>query len=533
MYFKINILVIAILGVSALVVSAHAAEPLANIDEVNKALTDAKAGDTVIIKDGIYRDAFITMPASGEEGKPVTLTAQTPGGVIFTGNAPHPSTATIMLTGKYQHVTGLVFHKSTGGPAVWFKGATFSRLSHCAFNESGETRSVFSHMIEMGEDAADNEIDHCYMSRSISMSIGTRGGALRCKIHHNWWRDITALSSNGQEPLQLQYGRAGQQPDLTETPVASLFALVEYNLFDGACGDEEIVSVKSNDNTIRYNTFLAHPTANKGGLNVRHAHRTVVDSNVFLGTDYGVRVSGDDNVIINNYIERPTNGIRLTAGGPNRWAYLPARNTLVANNTVIDSAYSAMEIATYMGMKDPKGGPNVVSIYPTGNRILNNLLVSKRPDSVVRLPPPETGDVKSNEYRNNLGWCAKAKSVGDIKVPDGVEIADPKLAKAGDHFRPEPGSPALGKGILVKQAKADITGHARSETPDIGCEQVTGGSLTSLRVMSPKEVGPEWMKGDHATLDKEFGLMAIRELVNKYPDDVEYRKRLRDAVDAK
>jgi len=138
----------------------------------------------------------------------------------------------------------------------------------------------------VGENATDNRIDHCYLAKSLSMSIGTRYGAARCRIDHNWFRDIVAKSSNGQEAIQLQgYRLAKEKP---HTPIQEgdhrLFCLVEYNYFDGACGDDEIISVKSDDNTIRCNAFLKHPTRNRGGLVIRGGDRNVVDSNCFLGT---------------------------------------------------------------------------------------------------------------------------------------------------------------------------------------------------------------------------------------------------------
>ncbi|HOF19328.1 MAG TPA: chondroitinase-B domain-containing protein [Phycisphaerae bacterium] len=518
------------LAMNAAASAAETVGPLSDIAAINKALAAARPGDTILIRNGAYPgDVRIVMTAEGEKDKPITLAAETPGKVFFTGGGTHQSFPTITLTGSFLHVTGFVFHKSAGGVAVHFRNARFSRLSHCAFNESGESRSVMTHMIEMGEDSADSEVDHCYMARSLSMSLGTRGGALRPNIHHNWWRDIVARASNGQEALQLRGDKAGQKGDLIDTPAASLFALVEYNLFDGACGDEEIISVKSNDNVIRHNTFLAHPTANKGGLNVRHAHRTVVDSNFFFGTGYGVRVSGDDNVVVNNYIERPVKGIRLTGGGTHGWAYRPCRNGLIANNTVIDAEEVALDIGTYMGMKDPNGGPNVVNLYPSGNRVCNNLFTCKRAEGVVSFPLPETGEVKPNDYRNNLAFCRGA-TAETLRLPEGFSIVDPQLAKEGRLFSPQADSPALGKALPLEPVKEDVFGRARGSTPDIGCEQVSGGAAAKRRPLTSKDVGPDWMKGEFLPLEKEAALIEVREMLKKYPDP-QFRKRLHQAVD--
>ena len=66
-----------------------------------------------------------------------------------------------------------------------------------------------------------------------------------------------------------------------------------------------MVSIKSCDNTIRYNTFLS----SLGTVSLRHGHRSIVEGNYFLGegkkigTDGsgGIRVYGKDHKIINNY----------------------------------------------------------------------------------------------------------------------------------------------------------------------------------------------------------------------------------------
>ena len=504
-----------VLGLAAVV---QAGAPLASVDEINAALAAAKPGDTIVIKDGLYRDARITLTASGEKDKLITLAPQTPGGVFLTGKSR------ITMVGKYQHVTGLIFHESIGGYEMNFgngKDATaqFCRVSHCAFIRSGDLAKVYAHMIEVAKDSTDNEIDHCYIAQTNSMSIGARAGAVRTKIHHNWIRDIVARSSNGQEAIQL--GAPIDQP---------LSTLVEYNLFDGACGDEEIISVKSSGNVIRYNTFLKHPTANKGGLNVRHGNDNLVDSNIFIGTDYGVRVSGARNIVINNYIERPRKGIRLTAGGTNGWAYLPAVNGLVANNTVIDAREGALDLGLFMGMKDA-ASENVVNIYSTGNRIYNNILLGAKFDSVVS--DPEHDKQLDNDIRNNIVFSAPAKETEmQANLPAGMTWIDPKLSPSDDGglVRPRQDSPAVAAGIPLEQVTEDLFGRSRTGTLGLGCELIASSAPPQRRQLTPRDVGPDWMNGDYIALEKNAGVLDLQSLIQKYPD-AGYRQQLREALD--
>ncbi|HAU38963.1 MAG TPA: hypothetical protein DCX07_14775 [Phycisphaerales bacterium] len=509
--------------------AAQAAAPLSDVAAINKALENAKPGDTILIKNGVYADARIAIPTSGEKDKPIILAAETPGKVTFTGRSR------IVLGGKSLHLTGMVFHKNIGGTAVEFKAAQHCRLSHTAFNESGDTKSVFAHMVEVGEGSADNRIDHCYLAKSLSMSIGTRTGALRIQIDHNWFQDIVSRSSNGQEAVQLL---AFNEID---APEHSLFATVEYNLFDGACGDEEILSVKSSGNLIRYNTFLGHPTHNKGGLNVRHGHNNRIDSNTFLRTDYGVRVSGSGNVVINNYIEGVRVGLRLAAGGTNGWAYLPCKDGVFANNTIVNAA-TGMDVALFFGMKDTKtGSSNLVNIYPSGNRIYNNILTAADPNQLVCDRAESLAaelnvkrDATANDYRNNIVFLTKDASE-PIRMPEGFggfTVADPKLGKGDGREKPQAGSPALGGGISVEQVKEDIRGRPRGAKPDIGCEEVSSIAAPKPHTLplTAKDVGPDWMKGDSTCLEKDAGAEELKTLIRRYPS-AEYRQRLRKVLD--
>jgi len=502
-----------------------ASEPLSDLQAVNKALAEAKPGQTVFLADGVYRDADIKLPVSGEKDKPITLAAQTPGKVLFTG------TSRITLAGNYLHLTGMFFHKNQILMVVRFQQANHCRLSHCAFNESGDPNSTFTKIVEVGVDSHDNEIDHCYFARSISMSVGVRGGALRPNIHHNWFRDIVARASNGQEAVQL-----GGPPNLGDRPLKpeewNLHSTVEHNLFDGACGDEEIISVKSSDNVIRYNTFLGHPTANKGGLCIRHGHRNVVESNTFLGTAYGVRISGDENVLINNYLENVGSGFVLTAGGTKNKPYIPCRNGLFANNTVVDAAVSPFMVGAFYNMPDTRDPENSITVYPSGNRICNNILTGKKDYAIVwDRGDPKKSELGSNEFQNNLGFCARAKKVEDMKLPTGVTGEDPKLTTGGGRARPGQGSPAIGKGMVLAQVKDDIAGRPRDGKPDIGCEEVSSGASARRRTLTPKDVGPDWMKGDSVALEKEGIVLEVQALIRKYPE-AEFRARMHEVIDS-
>ena len=60
-------------------------------------------GDTIILKDGIWRDFEIVFEGAGEPDRPITLRAETPGEVFITGQS------NLALAGEHLLVSGLVF----------------------------------------------------------------------------------------------------------------------------------------------------------------------------------------------------------------------------------------------------------------------------------------------------------------------------------------------------------------------------------------------------------------------------------------
>ena len=123
--------------------------------------------------------------------------------------------------------------------------------------------------------------------------------------------------------------------------------VVEHNLFERCDGEIEIISSKSCENVYRYNTFQNC----EGTLTLRHGNRCTVEGNFFIGNHKrgsgGIRVIGEDHVIINNYIDGvDKGGFWITAGVPNSPlnGYYCARRATIAFNTVVDSRGPCLEL---------------------------------------------------------------------------------------------------------------------------------------------------------------------------------------------
>src|SRR5690242_9649077 len=91
-------LVLAIAGAALIVLAPRAGaveRRAADTGELRAALQAARPGDVVVMRNGVWKDVAIDFKAEATARAPVRLRAQTPGGVVLSGNsrltflAPH------------------------------------------------------------------------------------------------------------------------------------------------------------------------------------------------------------------------------------------------------------------------------------------------------------------------------------------------------------------------------------------------------------------------------------------------------------
>ncbi len=266
------------------------------------------------------------------------------------------------LDGAYLVISGIHL-KDFGGPeAADGKGngdgiailANHSRLTDCAI-ENGKTHFMV-HLI-----GSDNRMDHCFLAGKtsgeptfqIEVPFDRPDNDL---IDHNHFGERKPLGRNGGETIRVGY--SGQSMNSSK-------AIVEHNLFDRCDGEIEIISSKSCDNIYRYNTFLDCA----GMLTLRHGNRAVVEGNFFIAhhkkDSGGIRIIGEDHVIVNNYIDGVDKGaFWITSGVPNSKLiqYICARRAIIAHNTVVDSAGPYIDLAAGMNGAGRKIKPDQLTI---------------------------------------------------------------------------------------------------------------------------------------------------------------------------
>jgi poly(beta-D-mannuronate) lyase len=300
------------------------------------------------------------------------------------------------------------------------------------------------------------------------------------RFDHNYFQDIRRLSSNGQEPIQL-----GQ--DQSALGHVSVRAVVEYNLFENASGDGEIISNKSADNIIRRNTMRD----SKAGISLRGGRNTLVEGNYCRRTR-GIRIFGDGHTVVNNYLEETDFGICLDAGQHSKGgfvnrevsgSYEAASDVLIANNTIVNPTVCGIAL----GLKNGQKHQGVVrSVFPSDIAIVNNLITGTRG---VLILDDGSRDLK---WRTNIAWPRHEARLG--LSDQGIIETDPQLTR-GSTIRYLPGSdsPARDAGTVLKKIVADYAGRQRVGSPDIGCDEISQAEVVN-RPLRPNDVGPSWRR---------------------------------------
>ncbi|WP_214628404.1 S-layer homology domain-containing protein [Paenibacillus agaridevorans] len=325
-------------------------------------------------------------------------------------------------------------------------------------------------------------------------------------IEYNRFHGIGPRVSNGLEAIRL---------GLSSLSLSSGFVTIQYNLFDGLNGEDEIISVKSSDNIIRYNTIRN----SYGGIVARHGHRNSFYGNYLIGDGEtpglsGFRIYGNDHKIYNNYMEGLTDRvIRLDGGthdaGPDgstnptvRWGSpeqtaelnsLPAEtrtellrghwrqyNVQIFNNTIVNVGNNTTAISL--------GGR---TYQPVATKVYNNLIFSNsgtifNETGPVQSAPPSERTVYAGNLIEGIAIPANNNAIAG-----GFEKKELKLVRSADRMiRLSAISPAVDAAKPPYVASEDMDGQPRVGGTDVGADEYNPGAPVSRRPLTTADVGP-------------------------------------------
>lgn len=310
-------------------------------------------------------------------------------------------------------------------------------------------------------------------------------------IHHNHFRNIAPVPQGedfNENTFEGDTDREAIVFGVSDSQDVQTNYVVESNLFEDCDGENEIITVKTSNNTIRNNTFKN----SLGSVSIRFGAQTNVYGNYFLadGSNQhvfendtgGVRIYGSGHLIFNNYFQGLTGtGYRMpilldsgdstdSSGGSK---HERSSGVQVVHNTVVDCTSG-------IGL----GGVNAsYDEPPLNNTIANNLIVNTQ--SSLLVISAESGTV----FDKNWGYGAE---LGASLAPAEFSVSDTlPLTSAGGFYVLSEASPGRDAGSISYESfvTRDIEGQTRS-APDIGADEYSTEPVTA-RALVADDVGPQ------------------------------------------
>ncbi|MBQ4913648.1 DUF4957 domain-containing protein [Maribacter sp. MMG018] len=364
-----------------------------NVAEFEERLKTVRPGDSIVLANGIWSDSELLFEAKGTADKPITLTVEEKGKVIFEG------ASNLRIAGEHLIVKGLVFKNgyTPTTEVISFKKdnetlAYNSRLTECVIDgfTNPERHEPDTWVALYGKN---NRVDHNHLvgktNRGVTMIVRLNSEESQenhHRIDHNYFGPRSTLGSNGGETLRIgtsHYSRTNS------------YTVVEVNYFDRCNGELETVSNKSCSNTYKNNVFYEC----KGTLTLRHGNRNIVDSNALIGNGVpntgGLRVINGQQTVTNNYAFGLT-GIRFSGAlvvmngifnSPiNR--YDQVKDAIIKNNTFIDSDH----IQLGAGADEERNAP------PDNSVMADNIFYNENKDDVFTAYT----NISGIKFENNL-----------------------------------------------------------------------------------------------------------------------------------
>ncbi|MGW4215129.1 polysaccharide lyase 6 family protein [Lentzea sp. NPDC004789] len=438
---------LAAIGAAALLSSSVQAPAYAavvsvpNVTALQAAINAARAGQRIVLADGVHR---ATKPIKITKSK-ITIAARHAGRAVFeTGGFEFGAVRGVT-------VEGFVF---TGTSKLDVPAAAeATRITRTTFDGDKDGASLTV-------SANDVQVDHnTFSNRSnegVYLQITGPDGAIaqRTWVHHNYFYNHHYDGTNGGESIRLGYSYKQQ---------LSAYAVIENNLFEKANGDPEAISVKSSDNTVRYNTIRD----SKGYIVLRHGNRTTVEGNLLFGS--GIRFHGNDHKVFNNYVENTGDraivfgrGSEADSGPTSKLHDRPDRvavtfNTLIGTGAVVD---------------------NDTDTYAPKDCVFANNIIKGSSSKFIDMMSGAT--VK---YEGNIIWG------GTAGITSGYRSVDPKLVRdANGLLRLSSSSPAIESSAgTYSYVTRDFDPQSRVGRPDVGADEYSSSAVR--KALTAADVG--------------------------------------------
>jgi len=446
---------------------------VSSIAALQTACNNSVSGDVIILADGTYLDVTLNINKSN-----ITVKSQTPGGVYLNGADD------ININANYVTFSGFQFTNGNIGSSYLIEVYG----SHDILTQLNFSGYYAKKYIEIKAGTSYDEISYCNMEKKpadaisgctiqISTSATVPGYH---KIKYCSFQDYYGLGGdNGNEPVRIGLGAEYLNKSRT---------IVEHCYFKNTgLGDSESISIKCEENVIRFCTFTNQQNAM---LCFRNGDNNVAYGNFFINAG-GIRVKEANNIFCyNNYFEN--SGVGSTADAVTFVYVAPLVPPTTASPRTMNLNNINFIHNTYYNCGDIDLG----GIGATGNIWANNIF--QKSSGTIYTNPNIGSTWAGNIYQGNIG----------ITQPSGMTSANPFLTLNSEGYHGlSPLSPIdnanasypmiLDIPVLDDDPNLlfDISGQARPATvtlKDVGCDEYTTGTTTNHPLIL-SEVGPSYL----------------------------------------
>lgn len=461
--------VFALAGAGLLFVQPARAQTslVTSIAALQAAINGAAPGDVIQLADGTYLNASLSIGTSN-----ITVQAQTPGGVYLNGSDA------ITISGSYDTFSGFQFTSGSISGFVITVTGSHNTLTQLNFNGYSAQKYIVlkapSHDNSVTWSNFQNKPASAPQGNLIHIDPDASVPGYDTISHNSFQHMPGAGGDNGNEPIRI--GNGAQSTYSSRT-------VVEYNYFeDTGRGDSEAISVKSRDNTLRWNTMRNNPDAM---FVFRNGDNNVAYGNFFIYSG-GIRVKEANNIwVYNNHFEYAgvggtMNAVTYDYVSPN------LKNVNFIHNTFFE--------------------PNVISLGggATGNTWANNLL-TKTSGSLF------SGSASGIAWAGNLyhgslgitipaGGATEKADVGLVPNAHGFQglvAGSPAIDAASSNYPAVYDIPVINDDPTLA---LDVEGQSRPlgrTQKDVGADELSDAATTN-QPLTLNDVGPSYLRASTA-----------------------------------
>jgi len=473
-----------------------------NIAELNDAIKEAKPGDNIVLKDGVWKDVQIKFRGKGTKDNPITLKAETAGKVTIEGESY------LKFGGEYLVVEGLHFKNgfSPSNAVIDFRINLKDAPDEIA-NNCKVTNCVIEDFNKLKRDNSDLWVNfwgrHNELSNSYIAGKTNRGPTVRVNIAGiESINNYHQIVNNHFGPRPVKGGPSGETIQLGDsyTSMSPSHTMVANNLFEECNGEVEVISSKTNFNVFKNNVFYK----SEGSLVTRHGNYSMIDGNYFIGDGVnenygGIRIINTGHWVVNNYFyglkgRSFRSPLAVMNGIPksplNR--YNQVTDVVVAYNTYVNcSSPWQFGVGTNIAQADVLPKSEIRSARAIRTTVANNIVYNEKGlETIVVENDKADGVMFKNNIINNQGVAFKEFNGGIVEASlDLKKLSDNIYIPTGipNDFEPY-------NGFDFDTIEKDLLGVSRKDNESIGA--ITGKNVSNPNILDKSKYGASWYSNE-------------------------------------